>query len=202
MARFWDEQTLIVRAADFDESECRRQSRESIASWVMRLAEGKLLAALDDEPQPTPLAACAADTVVVCQGRILGKPKDPDEAREHLRLLSGTSHRVISGLAVRAADRGIVADRRSAVVSRVTFAPLSEDWIRWYLASGEPLDKAGSYAIQGLGGSQVISISGCYYNVMGLPVFELFHMLRDALDAFPKESVLHQILPWNRQSLR
>jgi septum formation protein len=106
------------------------------------------------------------DTIVVVDGRVLGKPRGEPEAREFLRLLSGRTHAVHSGLCLRA---GGMEHVRHAV-TEVTFAPLDDADIDWYLASGEWRERAGGYAVQGLGAALVRSISGDYQNVVGLPV--------------------------------
>ena len=106
------------------------------------------------------------DTIVVIDGRVLGKPTDECEAREYLGLLSGRTHAVHSGLCLRAGGTEHVRH----AVTEVTFAPLDEADVDWYLASGEWRERAGGYAVQGLGAALVRSISGDYQNVVGLPV--------------------------------
>lgn len=114
----------------------------------------------------------AADTVVELDGALLGKPSSPGDAMRTLRLISGKTHRVITGLFV-ASPCHI---ETTTVETRVRFHALSEAQIGWYVATGEPLDKAGSYAIQGIGGAFVEAIEGSHSNVIGLP-------LAEALDA-------------------
>ncbi len=116
-----------------------------------------------------------ADTVVVCEGRILGKPADADEARDMLRLLSGRQHRVYTGLALVSHEVRRQAYERTDVV----FRELADEDIDRYIATGEPMDKAGAYAIQGTGAALVASIRGCYTNVIGLPVPKLLEMLAE-----------------------
>jgi len=117
-----------------------------------------------------------ADTVVVQEGRILGKPADAQEAIEMLQLLQGKGHEVYTGVAL--------VDAKSSVklveheMTRVFFNALSEETIRRYVATGEPLDKAGAYAIQGKAALFINHIEGCYYNVVGLPLARLATMLR------------------------
>ena len=118
----------------------------------------------------------AADTVVVCQSRVFGKPADSAEARDILRMLSGTSHEVITALAVLDTASGIFY--RDTETTRVFFRKLLEEEITAYIASGEPFDKAGAYGIQGLGGLLVEKIEGCYYNVVGLPLSKLYLILK------------------------
>jgi nucleoside triphosphate pyrophosphatase len=109
-----------------------------------------------------------ADTVVVLDGVGLGKPVDDQEARSMLRRLRGRGHDVITGVAV--VDAGTGRAERTAVVTRVTMADVGDDVIEAYVASGEPLDKAGAYAIQGRGGALVAGFDGSYSNVVGLPL--------------------------------
>ncbi|UCH33195.1 MAG: septum formation inhibitor Maf [Armatimonadota bacterium] len=121
-----------------------------------------------------------ADTVVVVGGRVLGKPTSAAEAREMLASLSGVTHDVYTGLALVQVEDGSVRRRRTAhEATRVTFRRLSRDDIEGYVATGEPMDKAGAYGIQGRGAVLVERIEGCYSNVVGLPVARLVEMLRD-----------------------
>jgi len=118
-----------------------------------------------------------ADTIVVIDNRVLGKPKDERDAEFMLQLLQGRTHLVYSGVACLNS-----ADGRLSVAHRITdvhMKPLTEKQIARYVASGEPMDKAGSYAIQGLGATIVESIEGCYFNVVGLPLSLLANMLAD-----------------------
>ena len=109
-----------------------------------------------------------ADTVVVLGGTILGKPVDPDDARRMLRALRGRSHEVITGVAL--VEAPARRETSAVVVTRVRMAPYGEEEIEAYLATGEPYDKAGAYAIQGSGGRLVAEVEGCYTNVVGLPI--------------------------------
>ncbi|HEU5016214.1 MAG TPA: Maf family protein [Roseiflexaceae bacterium] len=130
-------------------------------------------------------AACAevvdsviigADTIVVLDGDVIGKPKSPDHARQLLRRLSGRTHTVYTGLAIidQAAKEHV---RYDVVASDVTLATLSDETISSYVATGEPLDKAGAYGIQGLGGRLVEQVTGSYTNVVGLPLPALHRLL-------------------------
>lgn len=124
-----------------------------------------------------------ADTVVVLDGRPLGKPEDGAGAAEMLRALSGREHQVITGIAVVDAASGQVLS--DAVVTAVRFAPLSEAVIARYVATGEPMDKAGAYGIQGFGALLIEGIDGCYFNVVGLPLRRLAELLAEfGYDAF------------------
>lgn len=135
-----------------------------------------------------PAIIIAADTVVVAGGEILGKPGSPRDASRMLRLLSGRAHQVLTGLALLLLPPGkhlsghkpggkLISD---VECTRVFFAPLTADEIAAYVASGEPMGKAGGYAIQGRAGRFVIRIEGCYFNVVGLPLARLYSMLRKA----------------------
>lgn len=137
---------------------------------VMRLATDKGRAVARDWPDHIVLAA---DTVVVLDGQILGKPCDRDEALDMLRALSGRTHRVLTGLALFLGDRSLVG----AETTEVVFRSLPDDALRAYVATGESDDKAGAYGIQGKGALLVSSITGCYFNVVGLPLARLSRML-------------------------
>ena len=106
-------------------------------------------------------------------GLILGKPSDADDARRMLRLLSGSVHEVLTGVCLRRGTRAVSA----VEVTRVRFVPLTEEDIGSYVASGEPMDKAGAYAIQGLAGKFIDRIEGCYFNVVGLPIALVWRLL-------------------------
>jgi nucleoside triphosphate pyrophosphatase len=117
------------------------------------------------------------DTAVVVDGRAFGKPRDEEEARSFLRRLSGRSHEVMSGIALR---RGSV-ERTDVAVTLVRFRTLEQRDLDWYLASGEWRERAGGYAIQGRGGALVAGIEGDYWNVVGLPVPSLIELVPDLL---------------------
>ena len=151
---------------------------ETAHAMVVRLAEAKARAAAAQIGAG--LRECifvGADTTVELDGEILGKPRDSAHAREMLAKLSGRTHQVLTGLfLLRLPD-----DASIAVVenSAVTFAPLGEKEIDAYVSSGEPLGKAGAYAIQGLAGRYIPKIEGCYFNVVGLPLARLYALLRE-----------------------
>ena len=116
-----------------------------------------------------------ADTMVICGDRIMGKPKNPEDAVEMLLCLSGKTHQVATGVTISTADRTV----SFSSVTDVTFAPLSEEEIRFYVDNYQPFDKAGAYGIQEwIGAVAVSGINGSYYNVMGLPVHRLFQELK------------------------
>jgi septum formation protein len=153
----------------------RQRPGESVEEMVARLAEEKARAAAAQIHEPAIIIG--ADTSVEVGGEILGKPRAAAEAREMLSLLSGRTHRVLTGLCVLCVPEGGV---RSAVENtRVTFAPLTQEEIADYVASGEPFDKAGGYAIQGRAGRYITRIEGCYFNVVGLPLARLYALLKD-----------------------
>ena len=148
---------------------------ESPRRYVRRLAESK--AGVVSERYPGHWVV-GTDTTVVVDGRILGKPADDRDARRMLKLLSGRSHQVVSAIALaRFQDRIL----RSAIsTTRVFFRKLSPDEIRRYVETGEPMDKAGAYGIQGIGGLLVSRIEGSFSNVAGFPLEKFFELLNDS----------------------
>lgn len=152
-------------------TEEQRQPGESAESYVRRLAQDKARAgvALSAEDRPV----LGADTIVVLNGRVLEKPHDAAHAAEMLSLLSGRQHQVITAVAI--ADRQDMMCQQ--VVTDVTFRTLSQQDIADYIATGEPMDKAGAYGIQGKGGCFVRTITGSYHAVMGLPLVETHELL-------------------------
>ena len=119
----------------------------------------------------------ASDTVVAAGGEILGKPQNDADAARMLRLLAGTEHQVISGVALLFADR----EAADSDTTAVRFAKMAESDIDWYVKSGEPRDKAGAYAVQGLASLFIEGLRGDYFNVVGLPVYRLNCLLRNFL---------------------
>jgi septum formation protein len=130
---------------------------------------------------PTGSFVLGADTVVVIDGEMLGKPSDPQDATRMLRLLSGRTHQVHTGICLVRAPDEIEALKHETTL--VTFRELDEEEIRRYVVSGEPLDKAGAYAVQGLASKFVTRISGCYSNVVGLPVALVYEILKPFIKA-------------------
>jgi septum formation protein len=120
-----------------------------------------------------------ADTVVVIDGHLLEKPAKAADAARMLRLLSGRTHRVLTGICLLASG----FERTEAEITKVTFSRLSEDEIADYVSTEEPMDKAGAYAIQGIASRWVERIEGCYFNVVGLPMPRVYRMLRAAENA-------------------
>lgn len=164
-----------VHATHVDES---RRPRESPRRHVQRLAHAKArLVAEQMKRQKRAAIVIGADTMVVVKGKILGKPSDVKEARRMLKLLSGRTHQVLTGLSILRVPEG--AEVHHVETTRVRFLKLSKDDIDDYIATGEPFDKAGAYGIQGIGGRFVASIEGCYFNVMGLPLSRVWSMLRE-----------------------
>ena len=143
-----------------------RLPEEDAAQYVSRLAREKALAGVAMAEENLPVIG--ADTIVVLNGEVLEKPRDHSHACAMLHRLSGNTHQVMTAVAV--ADRAHILD--CLVVTEVTFRPLSEKDIEEYVASEEPMDKAGAYGIQGLGGRFVKSINGSYHAVVGLPLVE------------------------------
>lgn len=160
----------VVRPADVDETVLPGEDAET---YVVRLAREKARARCE-----TGELVLAADTSVVApDGEILGKPTDPDDARAMLRRLADTEHRVLSGLALARAGEPLLARSDTTIV---TFAPMGDEEIDWYVETGEPADKAGAYGIQGLGGLFVARVEGSYSNVVGLPVRAVYELFAEA----------------------
>jgi septum formation protein len=163
---------FTVLSSAIDETPYPEESPEDL---VLRLAQTK--ADLAAARSVGPAILIAADTEVVLDGQIFGKPRSSEDARGMLEKLSGRTHTVLTGVAlVRLPDD----ERRSFVEStRVEFASLSEEEITRYLSTGEPYDKAGGYAIQGYAARYIPRIEGCYFNVVGLPLARLQHALTE-----------------------
>jgi len=150
------------------------QEGEPPEEYVVRLARRKATKAGERHKDRWVLAA---DTVVVLDGRILGKPGDRQEAKEMLGVLSDQEHRVITGFCLLRGDSG--KSREGTVTTRVRFKRLSSREIEWYLDTGEPFDKAGAYAIQGKAAFMIKEIRGSYTNVVGLPLTEVIEALQE-----------------------
>ena len=156
---------FAVRVPDIDESPHRQ---ERPPDYVRRLAFAKAAAVGAASYE----LIIAADTTVELAGEILGKPLDPHDAASMLRRLSGRTHRVHTGVAVRLGDLEVA----EVCTTLVTFVELDEPMIDWYVATGEPMDKAGSYALQGAGGAMVQLVRGSVSNVIGLPLHVLVEL--------------------------
>jgi len=163
---------FVVRPAEVDETPL---PAEAARHYVMRIAREKANAAAAGLPVAGEIGEIilGADTTVVIQGEILGKPLDAADARRMLLMLSGQRHEVLTGICLRSASCVI----EDCAETSVWFAPLTSPEIDDYAASGEPMDKAGAYAIQGLASKFVQRIEGCYFNVMGLPVAMVYRHL-------------------------
>ncbi len=166
---------LDVRPADTDETPLPAEPPED---YVLRVACEKAHAVAGE-------TVLAADTTVVLEGAVLGKPRDADDAARMLRALSGRRHEVVTGVCARRGAR----EERAVATTGVELLALTEAQIAWYVATGEPLDKAGAYAVQGVAGAFVARVHGSISNVIGLPLAETLGLL----------SRLGYRLPWQRE---
>jgi len=158
---------FVVRPADVSEV---RAVGEDPESYVLRLAWEKAMGVVAEAGE----WVLAADTTVVADGHVLEKPVDPEDAARALRLLSGRWHEVLTGVCLRTAEAILSHCERT----RVRFVELDAEQIAEYVCSGEPMDKAGAYGVQGLASKFVDRIEGCYFNVVGLPVAAVWRLLR------------------------
>jgi septum formation protein len=175
---------LIVASAEIDETP---RPGEPPLDYLARVTLDKLAAVARLPEAARAGALLVADTTVILDDRPLGKPRDEADARAMLRALSGRAHRVCTGFAISDGAEPARALHRETVTSRVVFRVLGEDEIEGYAATGEGLDKAGAYAIQGIGAFAVARVEGSYSNVVGLPACEVVSALRAAglLARFP-----------------
>lgn len=157
---------FVIRVADIDET---MDPAADPAQEVARVSRKKA-EAVPREPEDIVIAA---DTIVVLEGTVLGKPADEAQAKAMLAALSGKDHQVMTGVTVLQGDRALVHTE----ITDIHFRPLSQREIDRYVATGEPMDKAGAYGIQGGAALFVQWLRGDYYNVMGLPVCKLYEML-------------------------
>lgn len=160
---------------------------EDPVAYTTRLAREKAQVVFDLEKASVPdstdsLVVLGADTTVVVEGEILGKPEDSADAARILRRLSGRTHHVITGVSL-VSD---VATETAAEITGVTFVTLSEAEIEAYIASGEPMDKAGAYGIQGQAARWIPRIQGCYFNVVGLPLALVANMFEGMKKRLPR----------------
>jgi septum formation protein len=172
---------FTVRVADIDETILADESPEE---YVLRLGREKAQAVVQSGEW-----VLGADTTVVVNGEIVAKPVDADDARRMLRLLSGQWHEVLTGVSLIGGGQVF----SEVAVTRVKFAELTDAEIDWYVATGEPMDKAGAYGIQGYASRFVESIEGSYSNVVGLPVQMVYRMISSLgfqidLEVFPPQS--------------
>jgi septum formation protein len=163
----WPFETVL---AGIDES---RAADEEAISYVQRLALAKARAVAVGLERGLVLGA---DTIVVVEGTILGKPENAEDAKRMLRMLSGKWHEVLTGVALVRAD-----DKQRASVdhelTRVRFSEMSDDEIDWYVSTGEPMDKAGAYAVQGKAALFIAEIAGDYFNIVGLPIRLVYELV-------------------------
>ncbi len=163
-----------IRPADVDET---RLPREAAEDYVRRVAQAKAHAIADIARAGGERAVViAADTTVVAEGQILGKPKDAEDALRMLRLFSGKTHEVLTALSVISIPDG--KEALHVEKTRVQFLKMSDEEIENYIQTGEPFDKAGAYGIQGIAGRFATRIDGCYFNVLGLPLSRLWTTLQ------------------------
>jgi septum formation protein len=158
---------FTVRVREVEEI---RAPGEPPDDYARRLARAKAEAAWEDRNE----IVLGADTVVVLDQQVLEKPRDQADARAMLRFLSGREHTVITGICLRHPGGSCI----DSTATRVRFTPLTDAEIDAYVATGEPLDKAGAYAIQGLASKFVERVEGCYFNVIGLPVSQVYRYLK------------------------
>lgn len=164
-----------VVTADVDETCTEQNPRRYVEELALRKGQAVLARLFAEQAIDKETVILAADTVVAAEGEILGKPRDREDAEHMLRLLSGRTHQVISGIALLSADRIAVASE----VTGVRFSPLTQSEIDFYVSSDEPYDKAGGYAVQGLASLFIDGLDGDYFNVVGLPVKRFHDLLRD-----------------------
>ncbi|MPM41360.1 Maf-like protein YhdE [bioreactor metagenome] len=167
--RIIDEFDIII--SDFDEHKVLFEN--NVDKYVITLAKGKALGVKESLKEDAIIIA--GDTIVVLDNKILGKPTSEEDAYNMLKLLSGKTHRVYSGIVVVNMYNNKIEEK--SLYTEVKFSTLSDDEIKEYIRTGEPFDKAGAYGIQGYGGVFIESINGCYYNVVGLPLNLLNKML-------------------------
>jgi nucleoside triphosphate pyrophosphatase len=170
-----------VQPSTVDES---RRPEEDAIRFATRLAREKAEEVFARRSSSAVLVL-GADTVVVCDGEVMGKPIDAADATRMLSRLSGRTHEVVTGVA---AVWGVGAAEAAAEVTQVTMRTLSPQEISDYVATGEPMDKAGAYAIQGYAGRWIPRISGCYFNVVGLPLALVASLLEGAEQRLASES--------------
>lgn len=171
LKRIIEDYDIVV--SNFDEN--RIHFNGVFEDYVMNLAKGKALEVSSRTKDDSIIIGC--DTIVAFDGRVLGKPKSKEDAYYMLKQLSGNTHQVYSGISLVNTATDII--KTDFVCTDVKFSVLSENQILRYIESGEPMDKAGSYGIQGKGGIFVEKIHGCYYNVVGLPLNKLNFMLKE-----------------------
>ncbi|AFN03004.1 Maf-like protein [Pyrococcus furiosus COM1] len=164
LSRFFD---IIVHPSNVNEDKIKEKDPTETA---IKIAKAKAFDLAVKFPTDTIIAA---DTIVTLNGKILGKPKDSEEARKMLKQLSGKTHEVVTGYCIISGDKII----EGAEITKVKFRELSDDLIEWYISTQEWRDKAGGYGIQGFGAILVEHIEGDYYNVVGLPIIVIIKLI-------------------------
>ena len=160
----------VVTIDGIDESYPETLNPDKVSEYISNKKADEFLKRIREDEM-----IITADTVVICDGKILGKPKDSKEAMEMLRFLSGKTHKVTTGVTIATREKRVSFSSESYV----TFADLTEDEIRYYVDTYHPLDKAGAYGIQEwIGAVAVAKIDGSFYNVMGLPIHRLYQVLK------------------------
>ncbi len=163
--------SFIVDEFEVNPSNLEETAHGTPKQQTLQLAKDKALDIAKSYPEAVVIGA---DTLVAVGGRILGKPKDNAEAASMLGMLSGRTHKVYTGIAIVCGGKALT----DCVVTEVTFDIMTSDEIKTYIDTGEPMDKAGAYGIQGYCGKFIRGIQGCYFNVMGLPQNTVYGMLK------------------------
>lgn len=164
--------SFIIEAADIDET---IDQSKPLTDEILRLSRSKAAHILQRHPDSLVIGS---DTIVTIDGNVLGKPADKNDAMEMLRSLSGRTHQVITGLCILSSQKEYLF----VSVNDVSFAVLTEDEIEKYVNTGEPMDKAGAYAIQGIASRYITGINGDYYAIMGLPLCAVYEELKNISD--------------------
>lgn len=194
LARLWPGQEINFCVPGYEE-DITGSGNDPLAI-VEILTAGKMEAFINQIKLPDEYLALAADTLVYRSREVFGKPGNEADAAAMLRALSGGEHKVVTGLCLQIKLDGRELRLYEKEITSVYFSVLSEEQIKWYISTGEPFDKAGAYGIQGHGSVLVRKIDGCYYNVMGLPVYRLVCLLQQAASQLNSSFRLNQLLPW------
>lgn len=167
----------VIIPSEIDETSLIAESPEKLTEALAESKARWVFARLQNDQFPSRGVVLGADTVVVLDGQVLGKPVDAEDAKSTLRYLSGRTHQVITGVCLISIPEGKIDTWHE--ITHVTFRVLSESEITSYVMTGEPMDKAGAYGIQGKGALLVARIDGCYSNVVGLPLAKLGEKLTE-----------------------
>jgi septum formation protein len=192
---------FIVAVVSDDEDEVQERYRGPVENTAQWLAKHKAAAALK-LPEATGRLVITADTTVLLESEILGKPRNQEHAFELLRALRGRWHHVITGVVVCTQNNGQTVMQSASCVTPVLMRKYSDAEIAAYVASGDPMDKAGSYGIQSLTFQPTARIDGCYFNVMGLPLCTLTDLLAE-FGVYPERQQIrkHTDCPWSEKCL-